>query len=682
MGDKGEDTDEGHFKSDTNHSKFFKGAIVLYKILDVEAVPVDKTMPGGPADKKDQSIKTFAFNSAPEILQSHVVIAGGGMGGLAAALALGPDLRVILTEETSWLGGQLSSQGVSALDENKYVETTGACANYLELRKAIRESYRKSGNLNPKALAEPIVNPGSCWVTRLAFEPEVAVTALKEMLAPQLSSGNLTILKRAKIVAIHLAGDEDKQLESAEAAKIDALLAVNLDSGRFIEIQCAIAIDATELGDLMPLAKIPYHSGSDSSWVTGEPHAPETANPDNVQDFTYPFIVTYHPGENHTIDKPADYDTFAAAGKFSFDGYKMFEETDYVTPEGKKKHFLPFWTYRRLIDKDLFKEGVYKSDVAMINWDSNDLRGKNIIDKSPELQRDYLSLAKRVSLGFLYWLQTTAPRDDGGQGYPELKLNYDLLGTEDGLSKYPYIREARRLAATTTIIEQDIVGADNPLARAKFLTDSCGIGLYPVDIHGYQEVPGAGQETKPFQVPVSAMVTDYCANYIAACKNIGVTHITNGAYRLHPIEWAIGTAAGALAKLSLLAFEAPLTFASAPDYVLDLQTELAHLGAPIFWFDDLPPSHEAFAAAQVLTTIGLWPFDQNTLSFDPDSTISQKDIDAVVQRANELFGELTNWTKEVNDIQKQTPNASRAQFAQKFFTALRAAVQPGATTVV
>ena len=29
-------------------------------------------------------------------------------------------------------------------------------------------------------------------------------------------------------------------------------------------------------------------------------------------------------------------------------------------------------------------------------------------------------------------------------------------------------------------------------------------------------------------------------------KNLGVTHITNGCYRLHPVEWNIGEAAGAL----------------------------------------------------------------------------------------------------------------------------------------
>ncbi|MBS1997936.1 MAG: FAD-dependent oxidoreductase [Cyanobacteria bacterium SZAS LIN-2] len=632
-------------------SKFFQGQITLYPTLDVESVR---------ADGNDGAIKTFVFAAAPEILQCDVAIAGGGMGGIAAALSCGTSM--ILTEENSWLGGQLSSQGVAALDENKYVETTGACANYLELRKNIRDAYRRRGSLTELASADPLLHPGTSWVTRLAFEPQVAVAVIDRMLAPLIDSGRLRLLKRTKIVAVHLVSETD--------SRIDALLAVNLDSGKFVEIECAVAIDATELGDLMPMARIPYQTGSDSRWLTAEAHAPETGNADNVQDFTYPFVVTFHPGENHTIEKPADYDSFNQEGKFSFDGYKMFVETD-DEKDGKKRHLLPFWTYRRLIDKALFKEGTYQSDVSMINWDSNDLRGKNIIDKDADTQLQYLALAKRLSLGFLYWLQTEAPRDDGGMGYPELKLVTNVLGTSDGLSQYPYIREARRLAATTVVVEEDIVEGSNEGARARLFEDSCGIGLYPVDIHGYQEVPGAAQQTKPFQVPTGALLTEYCPNYIAACKNIGVTHITNGAYRLHPIEWAVGTAAGAIARLALQAQKSPLHFVQPFDQLLALQIDLAMQGAPLFWFDDLPPEHDCFAAAQVLAATGLLQVEGDSLSFHPEKSITESDVTDLIERANQRFGHLADWEAEVRAMTKQEPEQSRSQFARALFKLLQ-----------
>src|SRR5881394_413534 len=82
-----------------------------------------------------------------------VLIAGGGTGGVAAALAAARSgRRVVLLEETDWLGGQLTSQGVSALDEHEHIESCGGTASYYALRNAIRAHY-----------GEP--NPGHCWVT-------------------------------------------------------------------------------------------------------------------------------------------------------------------------------------------------------------------------------------------------------------------------------------------------------------------------------------------------------------------------------------------------------------------------------------------------------------------------------------------------------------------------------------
>ena len=625
-------------------------SMLTFTVLDVEAVPVDDQSDGDCA----AAVKTFVLDSPPTVKIVDIAIAGGGMGGLAAALAIGVDCQVLLTEETSWLGGQMTSQAVSALDENKYVESSGACANYLRLREAIRQAYRDNGNLTDSAKANPVLNPGSCWVTRLAFEPLVALPILEDMVAPLVATQTLTILKRTKIVAVAL--DE-------ESAAIKALLAVNLDKGDFCEIHCRTAIDATELGDLLPLAKIPYSTGSDSRWITGEEFAPEVADAQNVQDYTYPFLLEYHPGQTHTIHKPADYDRFVSEGKFSFDGYKMFVENI------GERHLLPFWTYRRLIDKELFVPGTYDSDLAMINWDSNDLRGKNILDKEPREQCSNLSLAKRLSLGFCYWLQTEAPKDDdgAGKGYPGLKLILDKLGTKDGLAKYPYIREARRMAARTVVTAPDIVDDKSAGARSKLFADSCGIGLYPVDIHGHQEIPGAAQPTRPFQIPISALVSDYCPNIIAACKNIGVTHITNGAYRLHPIEWAIGTAAGALARLALRAQKQPANFIQPDDQLLELQITLAEMGAPIYWFDDLPASHEGFAAAQVLAAREILPVDQHSMSFAPDQFVSEQDLKATAQALEAQMPQTADWGAALEAMAQAGDTVNRAVFANALF---------------
>ena len=71
------------------------------------------------------------------------VVVGGGTGGVAAALAAARrGRRVCLIEETDWLGGQLTAQGVSALDEHELIETFGGTASYYAAARAMRDHYR------------------------------------------------------------------------------------------------------------------------------------------------------------------------------------------------------------------------------------------------------------------------------------------------------------------------------------------------------------------------------------------------------------------------------------------------------------------------------------------------------------------------------------------------------------
>ena len=115
----------------------------------------------------------------------EILVAGGSTGGVAAALAAARRGRsVALIEETDWLGGQMTSQGVSALDEHEHIENFGGTRSYYAIRNAIRRHY---GTLNP----------GNCWVTRLAFEPRVALRVIEQMLPPSVS-----IYRRMKAVGV------------------------------------------------------------------------------------------------------------------------------------------------------------------------------------------------------------------------------------------------------------------------------------------------------------------------------------------------------------------------------------------------------------------------------------------------------------------------------------------------
>ncbi|MDZ7377679.1 MAG: FAD-dependent oxidoreductase, partial [candidate division KSB1 bacterium] len=226
-------------------------------------------------------------------------------------------------------------------------------------------------------------------------------------------------------------------------------------------------------------------------------------------------------------------------------------------------------------------------------------RGGSIIDVNPQEQAQRLRQAKELSLGFLYWLQTEAPRDDGGFGYPELKLRKDVMGTEDGLSQFPYIRESRRIKARQIIREQEISAEFQQDARAKFFDNSVGIGKYWIDLHRCNDQDqGLFLPTKPFQIPLGALIPIRVKNLIAGAKNIGTTHITNGAYRLHPVEWAIGEAAGALAVMAIQSKKSIHEIYEHPMLVKRLQYHLVQSGVPLYWFVDVPLDHEAFKAVQ------------------------------------------------------------------------------------
>src|SRR5262245_16696587 len=98
---------------------------------------------------------------------ADVIVVGGGLGGCAAALAAAKSgLRVIMTEETDWIGGQLTSQAVPP-DENPWIETFGGTLTYLELRRRIRDYYLRNYPLSAPARSKPFLNPGNGFVSRL-----------------------------------------------------------------------------------------------------------------------------------------------------------------------------------------------------------------------------------------------------------------------------------------------------------------------------------------------------------------------------------------------------------------------------------------------------------------------------------------------------------------------------------
>ena len=490
-------------------------------------------------------------------LKADVIIIGGGLGGCAAALASCRNgLSVIMTEETDWIGGQLSQQGVPP-DEHQWIETHGAPQSYREFRHRVREYYRLNYPLTETARGRDNLNPGNGSVSRLCHEPRVAVSVLTDMLSPYLSSGRLQLLIDYKAIGASVTGDDVQAIEVEHQYSEERVVL----SGKSF-------VDATECGDLLPLTGTAYVTGTESQQETKELHAPVKGDPMNNQAFTVCFAMDYQPGVDNVQDKPAGYDfwrDYIPEMSPSWSGRLL--DLTYSDPRTLKPKELGFdptgkeldgllnlWNYRRIIHKNNFLEGTYAGDVSIVNWPQNDFFPGNLIDVPEKEFKKNVASAKQLSHSLFYWLQTEAPRADGGAGWRGLRLRGDVMGTGDGMAKYPYIREARRIRAEFTVLEEH-VGAENRKLvagdvagkRSAEFYDSVGVGYYHIDLHpssrgnNYIDFPSL-----PFQIPLGALLPQRVNNLLPANKNIGTTHITNGCYRLHPVEWSIGEAVGCL----------------------------------------------------------------------------------------------------------------------------------------
>ena len=489
-------------------------------------------------------------------LRADIAIIGGGVGGVAAALAaLRTGKTVILTEETDWIGGQFTAQAVPP-DESQWIEQFGCTASYRRFRDDVRQFYRDYYPLTAAARQKAELNPGGGWVSRLCAEPRVYMAVMNAHLQPYLAMGRLTILLDCQVSGARTDGDKVASVEVKSAR-----------DGERITLLAPYFLDATELGDVLPLANVEFVTGAESRAQTGEPHAPLEAQPLNQQSISVCFAISHHPGENHVIEKPADYDFWRTyQANFWPDCNLGWKQTHPITLEVRQRSLFPIegrdhwealWDYRRILGPDNF-EGDFAS-ISLVNWPQIDYWLGPIVGVAAVEADKHLQAAKQLSLSFLYWMQTEAPRHDGDEiGYPEIKLRPDIVGTLDGLAKYPYIRESRRIEAEFTVCEQHVAEDLRPDGAAKF-EDAVGIGSYRIDLHPSTGKSGDGSDgdnyidvgSWPFQIPLGALIPKRVENLLPASKNIGTTHITNGCYRLHPVEWNIGEAAGALAAFCL-----------------------------------------------------------------------------------------------------------------------------------
>ncbi|WP_407425270.1 FAD-dependent oxidoreductase [Arcticibacter sp.] len=488
----------------------------------------------------------FTNASAQKGINTDVLIIGGGASGVTAAIQssrLGAKTLVI--EETNWLGGMLTSAGVSAIDGNHQLPS-GLWGEFRE------ELYKYYGG--PAA-----VETG--WVSNTLFEPSVGNQLLKKM-ASEIPLLDIWYQSR---------------FESIQKDSTGWLVKVR--KGKNLQVVHArVLIDATELGDVMAACGARYDIGMDSRLVSGEIQAPEKAN-DIIQDLTYVVILKdFGKGADKTIRKPAGYDP------------ELFKHCcDVADPAAIDA--TPLIDCSKMITYGKLPNGKY-----MINWpkDGNDIY-LNIIEKSDAERKKALEEAKLHTLRFLYYMQTEL-------GFKYLGIA-DEFPTKDKLPMIPYHRESRRVHG---LVRLTLPYVSQPYDQENaFYRTGVIVGDYTID-HHHLKNPDAPKidfvkiKVPSYNVPLGALVPKDLDGLIVAEKSISVSNIVAGATRLQPVVLGIGQAAGALAAVAVKKDIQPKDV-----NIRDVQQLLLDGKAYLLPFIDVKPENASFQAIQRIGATGI-----------------------------------------------------------------------------
>lgn len=505
--------------------------------------------------------------------QTQLLIIGGGASGVSAGIqASRMGVTTVILEETPWLGGMLTSAGVSAIDGNHRMPS----GIWGEFREKLYQHYG-----GPESV-------GTGWVSNTLFEPSVGNRFFKEWTSSQ---ANLTVLQ---------------EVSWGDIQFNDGKWSVRyVHDGREKIIHADLLIDATELGDVMASLGYEYFVGMDSQERFGEIYAPSEAN-DIVQDLTY--VVTlkdYGFGTDMTIDMPEGYNpsVFACACDHA-------DPTSFDDPTNDCQKMLNY--------------GKLPNGKYMINWPNcgNDIY-MNIVEMTSEERKKALEEAKLHSLRFIYYIQNEL-------GYKHLGLADDEFPTTDQLPFIPYHRESRRTVAEAMFTLPHIL---EPFRQDKpFYRTGIAVGDYTID-HHHKMNPDAPEidfikiRVPSYNVPLGSLIPKGSTHVIVAEKSIGVSNIVNGASRLQPVVLGIGQAAGALAATSILENRNLQEVE-----VRHVQQQLLNSGAYIMPYIDVQPSHLQFQSIQRIGATGILkgygvPYKwANQTWFYPEKTLSEYEL--------------------------------------------------------
>ena len=521
-----------------------------------------------------QFVKAWSQN-IDQIQETEVLVIGGTASGICAGLQssrLG--VKTIIAESTPWLGGMLTAAGVSAFDGNHNMPA----GIFGEFRARLYQHYGGSNKVS------------TGWVSNTLFEPHIGDSIFKAM------------AKNEKYLQINF--HYELLSVKKEGNTISGVLFYDNQLQKNILIKAKRYIDATELGDVLAAANIPYDLGMESNDVTKEQVNKYGAN-DIVQDITYVAVLKDYGTPQPLVERPKNYDSL----EFDASNLSFYKDSTRTKPPVDAIKMLNY--------------GKLPGNKYMLNWPiyGNDIY-LNVVEKTPKERAALLEIAKQQTLRFVYFIQKDL-------GFRNLALADDEFKTKDKLAYYPYYRESRRVKGLSRMVVQHIATpfeTERPLYRT-----GIAVGDYPID-HHHKKNPAAPQHldffsVPSFNIPISCLIPENQDNIIIAEKSISVSNVVNGTTRLQPCVMQIGQAAGLLAAQSVKDDLAPKKLS-----VRKLQNILLDANGYIMPYVDIKQNSPYFKAVQRIGATGLlkgvgvpngWA---NTTYFYPEKNISFADF--------------------------------------------------------
>ena len=521
--------------------------------------------------------------------QYDVVVVGGGVSGTTAGIrAARLGAKTLIVEQGPWLGGMLTSAGVSATDGNYRLRG----GMWGELRDSLEAYYGDA-----KALK-------TGWVSNLLFEPSVGARIFRAM------------AEKEELLTVKFNTATTQIERSEEGWKL------TLTDGQ--QVTAKVLIDGTELGDVAAELGVKYDVGMESRAVTGEDIAPEEAN-GIIQDLTMVMILKDY-GRDMTIERPADYDStlFACA----------CDNAICKTPKEANR----LWSKQMMMSYGRLPNGK-----IMINWpiEGNDYY-VNMIEMTAEERAEAVAKAKAHTLNFLYFIQHEL-------GLNTLYLADDEFPTEDLMPLMPYHRESRRTHGEVRFQLNHVTNPyDYTLYRTAIGVGDYPVDQHHTRYTGWEALPNLYFHSIPsYGVPMGVLLPKGVDGLIVAEKSISVSNLVNGSTRLQPVVLQIGEAAGIVAALAVKAGIEPREVS-----VRDVQREVLSGGGYLLPYLDLPTTDPHFKALQrvgvtgIIEGVGMTVGWENQTWFRANETISMAELTCGLNRFDSKF-ELSEDTREV-----------------------------------